>query len=190
MHVRSVRSEEEEWLQDTLDAFGMEDPAFEPTDYVVAEAEDDGKVGFGRLRIHAEDRPSENHPVCELTNVGVLEDYRGEGVGALIVATLVEEAEDDGFEAVYSVTPEPNYLTKFGFDPANEEVLPEVIRERRKEKQTARDVDVTPVLVDVDQFTVPLRLRREPEEAEEAETNAEDFGIDTEGATYKYDTGK
>ncbi|MFB6219531.1 MAG: GNAT family N-acetyltransferase, partial [Halobacteriaceae archaeon] len=56
--------------------------------------------------------------------------------------------------------------------------------------------DATPMALDVDGFGMPPRLRRrfkyinrEPEE-EEPEESPEDFGIDPDEATYKYDTGR
>lgn len=182
MEIRPVKKHEEVWLLDTLEELGMEDPAFRSRDYVVALDDAGEKVGFGRLRTHTE----EGRPVCELTNVGVLEEYRDRGIGARIVATLVENADEQGFEEVYSLTPEPDYLAQFGFEEIDEVDLPKKLVHRLEEVRSYTE-DVTPVRVAVDDFSLPLRLR---EDSEAGEENPEDFGVDTESATYKYDTGR
>lgn len=177
-----MKKHEEVWLLDQLEELGMEDPAFRSRDYVVALNDDREKVGFGRLRTHTE----EGRPVCELTNIGVLDAYRGEGVGARIVEALVENAAEQEFEAVYSLTPEPDYLAQFGFTAVGEDDLPTKLVHRLEEVRGYTD-GVTPVRVAVDDFFLPLRLR---EDSEAEGEDPEEFGVDTENATYKYDTGR
>ncbi|MFC7200077.1 GNAT family N-acetyltransferase [Halospeciosus flavus] len=188
MYVRDAKKREEVWLLDRFEEFGFEDPAFRSRDYVFAVDEDTGeKAGFGRLRIHTEGGES----VCEITNIGVLDEWRGQGVGAHVVEALVDDAEEEGLDVVYSLTEEPDYLEQFGFERVDEADLPEKLRDRLDEERAIADGGVTPVRVAVDEFAIPrdLRGRFEGEDEGEQET-AEDFGIDAESATYKYDTGR
>ena len=190
MYVREAKNREEVWLLDRLEEFGFEDPAFRSRDYVVAlDEQRGGKVGFGRLRVH---KPDET-PICELTCIGVLPEREGQGIGAHIVERLVESARDQGIEQVVAFTSNPGYCEQFGFDGMATEDLPNVLGARLA---TVRewDPDAEPVSIRTEDFEMPPRLRRrfhgEEAEDEEPEERAEDFGIDPETATYKYDTGR
>jgi len=194
MYVRDAKNREEVWLLDHLDELGLSDPAFRSRDYVIALDEETGtKTGFGRIRIHSE----EDAEFCELAAIGVPEAWRDRGVGAHVVERLVEMARDHGFERVYSHASEGGYLSQFGFQRADEDDLPAPIADRLAEVRED-DPDAVPMVVDVDRFQMPERLRErfkragdhEDEAESEAEESPEDFGIDPEEATYKYDTGR
>jgi len=193
MYVRDAKNREEVWLLDHIEEMGLDATAFRSRDYVIAIDERSGtKAGFGRIRIH---KPDDGER-CELTSIGVLTGWREQGVGAHVLERLIEQARDQGFERVYSLTDEPGYLAQFGFQGVAAEELPEKLRERLDAKREASAPDATPVVVDVDEFEMPDRLRERFKHADEEETesdpdeNAEDFGIDPESATYKYDTGR
>ena len=199
MYVRDAKNREEVWLLDRLDELSIEDPAFRSRDYVVAIDETTGdKAGFGRIRVH----PGEPE-VCELAAVGVLPEWRGQGVGAHVIERLIAHAGDAGFERVFAVTESIDYLRQFGFDPAPTGDLPDAIKVRLDEIRE-EDPDAIALAVDTDGFVMPDRLREafkhagrvdeatqdEPATSEEAETLTEEFGIDPDEATYKYDTGR
>ncbi|SEV87062.1 GNAT family N-acetyltransferase [Natrinema salifodinae] len=193
MYVRDAKNREEVWLLDHIESMGLDETAFRSRDYVVAVDEETGeKAGFGRIRVHKDDTGG----VCELTSIGVLEGWRGQGVGAHVVERLVEYASDEGFDTVYSLTGEGAYLAQFGFQRIGESDLPPVLRERLEAKREGIDPDAVPLAIDVAEFRMPDRLReafkRAPEGREDAddEEAAEDFGIDPDSATYKYDTGR
>lgn len=167
-----------------------DEAAFRSREYVVALDESTGeKAGFGRLRLHEE--------VAELTSAGVTEPWRNQGVGAHVVERLIEHAGDDGFETVYALAPEPDYLLQFGFEPVERSALPEVLKARLDTKRERHDRVIGMALA-VGSFSMPERLRDRFKEANpvtEADTDeetipAEEFGIDPERATYKYDTGR
>jgi len=194
MYVRDAKNREEVWLLDHLDELGLSDPAFRSRDYVIALDEETGtKTGFGRIRIHTD----EDDEWCELAAIGVPQAWRGNGVGGHVVERLVEMARDHGFEKVYSHTGEGGYLSQFGFHRADEGDLPDPIADRLTEVREDDD-DAVPMAIDVDDFEMPDRLRErfkragdhEDEETTEPEESAEDFGIDPDEATYKYDTGR
>lgn len=193
MYVRDAKNRDEAWLLDHIEAMGLDDAAFRSRDYVIAvDQESNERVGFGRLRIHKTDPER-----CELTGIGVLEGWRGQGVGAHVIERLVDTAEIEGFDSVYTLTDEAEYLEQFGFERVPEADLPERLRERLAEKRETVSEDVVALELPVEAFSMPEHLREAfkqasegGEEAEpEPEDTAEDFGIDPDEATYKYDTG-
>ncbi|MFC7020143.1 MULTISPECIES: GNAT family N-acetyltransferase [Haloarcula] len=194
MYVRDAKNREEVWLLDHIEAMGLDDTAFRSRDYVVAiDEESHEKAGFGRIRIHKTDEGD----YCELTSIGVLEEWEGQGVGAHIIERLVEYASDEGFDVVYSLTNAAEYLVQFGFDPIEPAQLPDRLRERLTEKQESLQPDAVPLRLQVDRFEMPGRHRdrfkqaaADDESADEPAEGPEDFGIDPDEATYKYDTGR
>ena len=190
MYVRDAKNRDEVWLLDQIDTLGLDTEAFRSRDYVLAVDEDTNtRVGFGRLRIH-----SGEPDICELTGIGVLEAWRRQGVGAHVIERLIAEAGDDGFETVYVLTDQTSYLEQFSFEPAEDD-LPEQLIARLERKRKQVDDAVEPLVVDTDDFEMPSRLREafknaaDAVESTEPDETAEDFGIDPETATYKYDTG-
>ncbi|QGN07225.1 GNAT family N-acetyltransferase [Halorhabdus sp. CBA1104] len=190
MYVRDARNRDEVWLLDYIEALGLDETAFRSRDYVIAVDErSDERAGFGRIRIHkaAED-------ICELTSIGVLEAWRGQGVGAHVVERLVQEASDQAFDTVYTLSGEPEYLAQFGFEAIDETDLPGVLQDRLESKRDSLDPDAVPMRIEVAAFSMPQRFRDAFKAAaaadsdDEPEETAEDFGIDADEATYKYDT--
>jgi N-acetylglutamate synthase-like GNAT family acetyltransferase len=196
MYVRDAKNRDEAWLLDRIESMGLDDVAFRSRDYVIAVDErTNERAGFGRLRIHRTD----DGELCELTGIGVLGAWRGQGVGAHVVERLVEEAGDAGFETVHSLTDQPGYLSQFGFRPVETDRLPPVLRDRLSEVRAAEaeTEEAVGTRLAVDRFRMPDRLREafktaSPREAGESggDETAEDFGIDPDEATYKYDTGR
>ncbi|GAB3322412.1 GNAT family N-acetyltransferase [Haloplanus salinarum] len=194
MYVRDAKNRDEAWLLDHIEEMALDDVAFRSRDYVIAvDEETNERAGFGRVRVHKTD----DGDYCELTGVGVLPTWRDQGVGAHVVERLVETAAAEGFDIVYSVTDRPNYLVQFGFEPVESDALPERMRERVAEKRESVQPDAVATRLRVDAFEMPARLREafknaSPHEAgaESSEADAEDFGIDPDSATYKYDTGR
>jgi len=193
MYVRDAKNRDEAWLLDQIEAVGVDSEAFRSRDYVLAvdEASND-RVGFGRLRVH-----SGEPAVCELTGIGVLDSWRRQGVGAHVVERLVAEAGDQEFETVYVLTDQPDYLTQFGFEAVATEDLPPALSDRLDEKREFLGGGVVGLRIPVDEFEMADRFREafkkaEPADAaaDDVEESAEDFGIDPESATYKYDTGR
>jgi N-acetylglutamate synthase-like GNAT family acetyltransferase len=192
MYVRDAKNRDEAWLLEHIEAMGLDGTAFRSRDYVIAiDEESNAKAGFGRIRVHRTDAGE----VCELTSIGVLEGWRDQGVGAHVLERLVRTARDQGFEAVYALTDEPEYLSQFGFERIDVSQLPDTLRDRLTAKQERTAPEAVPVRVDPDRFRVPDRLREafksatDDEETDEPVEGPEDFGIDPEDATYKYDTG-
>jgi len=119
-------------------------------------------------------------------------------VGAHVVERLVDTAAAEGFDAVFVLTDQPEYLTQFGFEPIDDDAVPDPLADRRTEKRETLDGEITPLRLPTDGFEMPSGLRDAfknaargtAEETEDPVESAEDFGIDPESATYKYDTGQ
>jgi predicted GNAT family acetyltransferase len=158
---------------------------------IAIDEESNARAGFGRIRVHKTD----DGELCELTSIGVLDDWRGQGVGAHVVERLVRTATDEGFEEVYALTDEHEYLTQFGFERIDVAQLPDRLRDRLTDKQEGVAPDAVPVRIDPERFRMPGHLREAfkgaaaDDEPEEPPEGPEDFGIDPDEATYKYDTG-
>ncbi|EMA62476.1 GNAT family N-acetyltransferase [Halorubrum lipolyticum] len=196
MYVRDAKNRDEAWLLDAIEQLGLDDVAFRSRDYVIAVDEESGdRAGFGRLRLHrSDDEDAENR--IELTGIGVLPEWRGRGVGGHVVERLVDTAAANGFETVYVLTDQPEYLTQFGFDAVDTDDLPEALSDRLAEKREFLGGGVVGLRLAVGDFEMPDRFREafkaaEPADAaDDASESPEDFGIDPESATYKYDTGR
>jgi len=194
MYVRDAKNREEVWLLDHIEEMGLDETAFRSRDYVLAIDEGSNrKAGFGRIRIH---KPDDGDPVCELTSIGVLPEWRNQGVGAHVIERLAEYASDEGFDVVYSLTSADRYLAQFGFERIETSALPDPLQDRLETKRENIQPEAVPMRIAVDEFTMPPRFRERFKnaaagEAEpEPEDTAEDFGIDPDEATYKYDTGR
>jgi len=193
MYIRDAKNREEVWLLDHIEAMGLDEQSFRSRDYVVAvDEESNVKAGFGRIRVHTPDDAPE---VCELTSIGVLDGWREQGVGAHVVERLVTTATNQGFDDVYALTDRPNYLSQFGFRPVERERLPDVLDERLKEKRETITPDAIGMHLDPERFRMPDRLRERfkmaaEQHEPEPDPDAEEFGIDPDEATYKYDTGR
>lgn len=193
MYVRDAHNRDEVWLLDWIEEMALDDASFRSRDYVIAvDEETNQRAGFGRVRVHKPDAGE----YCEITSLGVLPEWRNQGVGAHVLERLVETAGDDGFDTLFSFTAEGAYLGQFGFESVDPDELPaplvtrlEAVRERRPE--------AAPLQLDRGAFEMPARLRERFKTAgpssgkdPEPEDTPEDFGIDPEEATYKYDTGR
>jgi N-acetylglutamate synthase-like GNAT family acetyltransferase len=193
MYVRDAKNRDEAWLLDHIEEMELDETAFRSRDYVIAMDErDNERAGFGRIRIHKTD----DGEICELTSIGVLDSWRGQGVGAHVVERLVTTARDKDFDTVYTLTSATDYLRQFGFERLEPAQLPDVLQSRLQEKQGDIDPDAVPMRIDPERFRMPGHLREafkgahaEPDDQQEPEDGPEDFGIDPDDATYKYDTG-
>jgi N-acetylglutamate synthase-like GNAT family acetyltransferase len=193
MYVRDAKNRDEVWLLDHVESLGLDDPAFRSRDYVVALDERAGdKAGFGRYRVRS---TPDGDEVCEIDVVGTLPSWRVQGVGAHVVERLVEKARDLGFDEMYALTDEAGYCVQFGFETVPAEELPEPLQERLATIRESRDA--VPLRLTTAEFEMPPRLRErfkaaagDADAGEEPEETPEDFGIDPDSATYKYDTGR
>lgn len=191
MYVRGAKKREEVWLLEGAERLDLDETAFRSREYVIALDEETGeKAGFGRLRVHDD--------AVELTSLGVLEGWRGQGVGAHLVERLVDHANDEGMERVYALVGRPDYLLQFGFEPIDRGALPDVLNGRLDAKRERQEGELIAMELRIEAFSMPARLRERFKQAspvsrtndEAGRIPAEEFGIDPDTATYKYDTGE
>ena len=97
-------------------------------EFLVAEAEDSGEMaGFGALHVMWED-------LAEVRTLASHEDWRGRGVGSVLLRRLVERARALGVRRVFCLTFEVEFFTRHGFEvmkdqtPVDPEVYTELLR--------------------------------------------------------------
>ncbi|MDR9381976.1 MAG: GNAT family N-acetyltransferase, partial [Natronomonas sp.] len=89
MYVRDARNRDEAWLLEHIEAMGLDETAFRSRDYVIAVDEaSNTRAGFGRIRVHKVG----DEEICELTSIGVLDGWEGQGVGAHVIERLIDGA--------------------------------------------------------------------------------------------------
>ena len=190
MYVRNGKPRDETWLREEVEAMGLDAAALQADEYVIAvEETTNERAGFGRLRVHVGERT-----VAELTSIGVIKPWRNQGVGAHILERLLTKGGDAGAESAYMLTDEPGYPAQFGFERCPTDDLPKPLGDRQAEKQSVVDDELVALTISLDAFEMPPRLREAfksatPAGDEPTADTDEDFGIDAETATYKYDTG-
>ncbi|WP_348609823.1 GNAT family N-acetyltransferase [Halobaculum rarum] len=194
MYVRDAKNRDEAWLLDHIEAMGLDERSFRSRDYVIAVEEGSNtRAGFGRLRVHKTD----DGEFVELTGIGVLDSWRGQGIGAHVVERLVEKAGDQEFDEVYCFTPTAAFLEQFGFETLDDGEVPDALADRLEQVRADEGENATPLRLDREEFVLPERFRERFKAASadgdgaepEVQETAEDFGIDPDEATYKYDTG-
>ena len=94
--------------------------------FLVVENEAGEVIGAGALQVMWED-------LAEVRSLIVRDDYRGKGIGHLIVASLLDKARTLGIKRVFCLTFETEFFEKHGFKeisdvPVDEETYQELIR--------------------------------------------------------------
>lgn len=88
-------------------------------DFVVI-SHGDGLVGCGALHIIWED-------LGEIRSLAVSEDWQGQGLGRLMVETLLDEARALGLPRVFALTYREGFFARLGFRVVSRESLPQKI---------------------------------------------------------------
>lgn len=87
--------------------------------FVVAET-DEQLIGCGSLCRLGED-------LVEIRSLGILNDYKGQGIGGGLVNRLVEEARTQQISKVMALTYEVAFFEKNGFSVVPKEIFPEKV---------------------------------------------------------------
>ncbi len=88
-------------------------------DFVVASI-DDEIVGCGALHVCWEG-------LAEIRSLAVLEPHQSTGIGAALVAAMLEEAQDLGIAKVFALTYIPEFFQHLGFSRVSKRSLPHKI---------------------------------------------------------------
>lgn len=93
-------------------------------EFLVAEDQNGGLIGFGALHVMWED-------LAEVRTLATLDSWRGRGVGAALLKGLRQRAEELGVDRVFCLTFEVEFFTRHGFEVMAEtpSVDPEVYME-------------------------------------------------------------
>ena len=96
------------------------------SEFLVAVNESGEVVGAGAVHVMWED-------LAEVRSVVVRDDYRGKGIGHILVDALLERAKEIGVSRVFCLTFETEFFAKHGFAeisdvPVDEETFAELVR--------------------------------------------------------------
>ena len=92
-------------------------------EFLVAEDASGKVMGCGALHVMWED-------LGEVRTVAIEKSHQGQGVGKLILTSLLERAKDLGLKRIFCLTFEVEFFGKLGFEPISETpVEPEVYAE-------------------------------------------------------------
>lgn len=101
--LRNGRIEDLEKILIYLIEFGLDRENIEAEQFLVAEV-NGNMAGFGRIKQYKE--------IFELSSVGVIHEYRKNGIGKVIVEKLIENFPTND---VWITTKIPEYFAQFGF---------------------------------------------------------------------------
>ncbi|AOZ91749.1 N-acetyltransferase [Paenibacillus crassostreae] len=65
--------------------------------------------------------------LVEIRSLGIAEDYKGKGIGSLLVSALTEEARQQQIPKIMALTYAVSFFTKNGFDVVEKEIFPEKV---------------------------------------------------------------
>jgi amino-acid N-acetyltransferase len=65
--------------------------------------------------------------LVEIRSLGIGEDYKGRGIGSMLVDALIEEARKQQIPKVMALTYEVSFFIKNGFDVVSKEIFPEKV---------------------------------------------------------------
>lgn len=84
-------------------------------------AVDDGRlIGCGSLLKLGAD-------LVEIRSLGIVDGYKGQGIGSMLVDALMAEAEAQGIPKVMALTYEVSFFLKNGFHVVEKEIFPEKV---------------------------------------------------------------
>ena len=115
-----------------LEELGLDMEDLDEDDWMLALVKGE-VVGVARLRYYDD--------ACELASLGVLEDFRNQGIGRGIAKALLNDTET---KQVYTVTEIPEYFARLGF--ANTDSFPESISKKLQRCKTELNCSAPAVL--------------------------------------------
>ncbi len=65
--------------------------------------------------------------LVEIRSLGILEDYKGRGIGSMLVDALIEEARRQQIPKVMALTYEVSFFVKNGFEVVEKDIFPEKV---------------------------------------------------------------
>lgn len=105
--LRQADNSDLEKILSYLEAYNLDGENVSSEQFIIAEI-NSKLAGFGRIK------PYES--IHELASIGVIKEYRNQGVGSKIVNYIIEKFPEN---TVWLTTKSPNYFKKFGFIESN-----------------------------------------------------------------------
>lgn len=102
MKLRQALPSDMSSIYNTSAKYNLESDDMRAEEFIIAE-ENNKIIGIGRLKVHPD--------TLELGTIGVVEEYRNQGVAVKIINALLEKTNSD----VYLTTLIPKFFEKFGF---------------------------------------------------------------------------
>lgn len=131
--VRPALESDIEKIKPYIDEYGLDNENLDYKQFYVAEAvsTQNNLAGFGRIKQYGE--------IYELASVGVVEEYRGNGIGKKIVEKLISAIPSN---EVWITTIIPEFFEQFGFvedENIPDEIILKCLRVCQKFHKTTRN---------------------------------------------------
>lgn len=78
-------------------------------EFLVAETDDEGIIGFGALHVMWEH-------LAEVRTLATVDGHQGRGIGGTVLNALLDKAEDLGVQHVFCLTFETSFFQRHGFE--------------------------------------------------------------------------
>lgn len=126
--IRKAKLTDVEHLQRLINGFAEEGLMLARSRHMLCEHirefmvyEREGKIlGVGALHILWDD-------LAEIRALAIDKEYQGQGLGRMLVNTLLEEANELGVPNVFTLTYQAGFFTRCGFKLVNKEDLPQKV---------------------------------------------------------------
>jgi amino-acid N-acetyltransferase len=89
-------------------------------DFIIGESDDGQPLGMSSLHLIWED-------LCEIRSLAIKPEFRGQGIGSLLVEACVSEAITLGFHQIFALTYQDGFFLRHGFKQVPKQRLPNKI---------------------------------------------------------------
>ncbi len=113
--------------------FNLDGEEFKKEQFIIAKS-NNRVLGFGREKKH--------HDCTEISTLGVVREFRNQGIGKSIVTELIKRIKS---EIIFVVTVIPDYFCQFGFKTTNE--LPDSLKSKSEFCGSFSNTDIVCVMI-------------------------------------------
>ncbi|AHF06666.1 N-acetyltransferase [Desulfitobacterium metallireducens] len=128
MEIRTAKLTDVEQIQKLINGFAEEGLMLARSRHMLCEHirefkvyEDDGEIkGVGSLHILWDD-------LAEIRALAIDKNYQRKGLGRMIVESLLQEAKELGVPKAFTLTYQPEFFARLGFQSVNKDELPQKV---------------------------------------------------------------